>query len=73
MCDIEFIIQPLCEKSPCQNNGTCRVSANSKVYECECLDGFQDLSEGPQQSWADQQIVRAMPRLQARYDLVFQA
>lgn len=41
MCDIEFVTQPLCEKSPCLNNGTCRVSPNSKVYECECLDGFQ--------------------------------
>lgn len=40
LCETEFSIHPLCESQPCQNNGTCRVSQNSKHIECDCISGF---------------------------------
>lgn len=39
-CETEISLHPLCNKNPCINNGTCKVSSSNKNYECECVKGF---------------------------------
>lgn len=43
-CETEATLQ-LCEKNPCLNNGTCRISAGGSRYECTCLPGMCSLSQ----------------------------
>lgn len=39
-CENEISTHPLCEHSPCINNGTCIVSSGASRVECECVMGF---------------------------------
>ncbi|XP_058822822.1 protein crumbs isoform X2 [Topomyia yanbarensis] len=40
LCETELSAHPLCESSPCLNEGICRVPPGKNTYECDCLKGY---------------------------------